>query len=70
MSRVIGDWKKYHAGYNGIVWQKGYFDHRLRNDLDEFNAKRTYIRHNPVVKGLCETPEVWPWQWAALDPQR
>jgi REP element-mobilizing transposase RayT len=28
MSRVIGDWKHFHAHEHGVVWQEGYFDHR------------------------------------------
>ena len=67
MSRIVGDWKKYHAWYNGVVWQEGYFDHRLRNHLAEFEAKQAYIRHNPVAKGLCATADAWPWQQAAID---
>ena len=32
MSEVIKDWKRFHTRINQIVWQEGYFDHRLRND--------------------------------------
>jgi REP element-mobilizing transposase RayT len=32
MSRVIGDWKHFHARKNRIEWQEGFFDHRLRDD--------------------------------------
>ena len=70
MSRVIGDWKKYHSRNNDVVWQPGYFDHRVRNHLDEFNAKHAYIRCNPVAKGLCAKPDDWPWQWGAIHTQR
>lgn len=31
MSAVIGDWKRFQARRHGIVWQEGYFDHRLRD---------------------------------------
>ena len=67
MSRVIGDWKKYHARHTGIVWQEGYFDHRLRAHLEQLDAKAAYIRRNPVVAGLCAREEDWPWQWQAED---
>ena len=41
MSEVIRDWKRFHKRTNHVMWQEGYFDHRLR--LDErgmqFSAK-------------------------------
>jgi REP element-mobilizing transposase RayT len=60
MSGVIGDWKRYQAGRHGIVWQEGYFDHRLRNE-DQAAEKYHYIRMNPVRQDLCRAPEEWPW---------
>ncbi len=60
MSAVIAAWKAFHAKHNGIHWQEGYFDHRLRSD-DEVTLKAHYSRMNPVVKKLCECPEDWPW---------
>jgi len=60
MSRTVGDWKKYHTLKHRVAWQDGYFDHRIR-DAKEFEEKATYVRHNPVVKGLCARPEDWPW---------
>jgi REP element-mobilizing transposase RayT len=67
MSRVVGDWKKYHARHAGIEWQQGYFDHRLRAHLEQLDAKAAYIRRNPVVAGLCTQEKDWPWQWSATD---
>jgi hypothetical protein len=67
MSDTIGDWKRYHARRNGILWQENFFDHRLRNHLAELDAKYTYIRDNPVVLGLCDRTEDWPWQWSPTD---
>jgi putative transposase len=32
MSRIVGDWKHFHARKNGVMWREGYFDHRLRDD--------------------------------------
>jgi putative transposase len=63
MSSVIADWKRFHSRKNGIVWQDGYFDHRLRDDErgEQFAAKIDYIRRNPVVAKLCVRPEDWPW---------
>jgi putative transposase len=62
MSNVIGDWKHFHARTHGIVWQQGYFDHRLRKDErgEQLSAKMNYIRQNPVVDGLCGTASDWP----------
>jgi hypothetical protein len=42
MSRVIGDWKRFHARVNGILWQGNYFDHRLRRD-ESLIEKEAYI---------------------------
>ncbi len=60
MARLIGEWKRFHAKTHAIRWQDNFFDHRLRNDA-EADLKYEYIRQNPVVKGLCEQPEDWPW---------
>ena len=67
MSRVIGDWKRFHASKNAVTWQEGYFDHRLRSDErgEQLSAKMNYIRQNPVVAGLCAKAEDWPW---IIDP--
>ena len=67
MSRVIGDWKHYHKHTSGVIWQEGYFDHRLRDDErgEQLAIKINYIRNNPVAAGLCAKPEEWPW---IIDP--
>jgi REP element-mobilizing transposase RayT len=71
MSRVIGDWKHYQTVQHKIIWQAGYFDHRLRDDErgEQMSAKIKYIRQNPVAAGLCATCEEWPWwiERSALD---
>ena len=61
MSRVIGDWKRFHASRHGIRWQENYFDHRVRDDA-QLGFKYEYILRNPVVKGFCAKPEEWPWK--------
>jgi putative transposase len=68
MAAVIGQWKAYHAKNSKIVWQENFFDHRIRND-EQVDAKMRYIRMNPVVKGLCDTMEDWPW-WIGPSPAR
>ena len=63
MSEVIKGWKRFHARANHIMWQEGYFDHRLRADerSTQLLAKMNYIRQNPVAAGLCTRAEKWPW---------
>ncbi len=63
LSRVIGDWKHFHAHKNGVQWQEGYFDHRLRDDErgEQLSMKIDYIRANPFAAGLCTKIEDWPW---------
>ena len=63
MSKIVGDWKHFQSRQYRIVWQEGYFDHRLRDDErgEQLSAKMHYIRQNPVVAGLCARAEDWPW---------
>ena len=63
MSEVIRDWKRFHTRTHHVMWQEGYFDHRLRPDErgTQFSAKLNYIRENPVAAGLCARAEDWPW---------
>ena len=63
LARVVATWKRFTAREAGIVWQKGFFDHRLRRD-ESFEEKAYYIRMNPVRKGLVAQPEAWPHQWS------
>ena len=67
MSEVIRDWKRFHARTNHVVWQEGYFDHRLRADEHgaQVETKMNYIRQNPVAAGLCASAQEWPW---VIDP--
>ena len=58
--KIIANWKRQTTRMFGIPWQKGFFDHRLRND-SSFSEKASYIRENPVRKGLCAQHEEWPW---------
>ena len=56
---VITSWKGYLARTQGITWQTGFFEHRLRND-SEFTEKASYVRMNPVRKGLVQDWQAWP----------
>ena len=60
LSRVVGDWKKWNTQKHGVLWQENFFDHRLRRE-ESIEEKAIYIRRNPVVKGLCSSPDQWPW---------
>ena len=53
----------FQARKHGVVWQEGYFDHRLRDDErgEQFTAKMDYIRQNPVAAGLCANADDWRW---------
>lgn len=57
---VVRAWKKYQATRHGIVWQRDFFDHRLRRD-ESVDEKARYIRMNPVRAGLARVPEEWPY---------
>ncbi len=62
MEKTICDWKRFIAKRNSIVWQDGFFEHRLRSKQSA-NEKWHYISNNPVRKGLVEHPAQWPYVW-------
>ncbi|WP_221031350.1 transposase [Actomonas aquatica] len=64
MSKGIGAWKAFQAKELGVVWQSGFFDHRIRRE-EELATTWDYIRRNPVVKKLCKTEEDWRWCWSS-----
>ena len=43
------------------VWQEGFFDHLIRRD-EKLASVWEYLRQNPKMAGLTETPEDWPYQ--------
>ncbi len=43
----------------GQIWNGYYFDRVIR-DIDSYSRIIQYIRMNPVVAGLVESPEDWP----------
>ena len=61
MAKSIASWKRFLATKYGIAWQDGFFDHRLRNDIERAE-KWHYIETNPVANGLCAKPEDWPYR--------
>lgn len=56
-------------GATGSVWQRGYFEHRLRRD-DELTPILNYLWHNPSAKPgrhfRCRA-EVWAWFRTGID---
>jgi putative transposase len=45
------------------VWQRGFTDHRVRDESD-YNIRRNYLHRNPVEARLCESPETYPFSSA------
>ncbi len=62
MALVVAAWKQSAARRAKVIWQRGFFDHRLRNDA-QYVAKADYIKHNPVRKGLISNPDQWTYLW-------
>ena len=62
MKRVISNFKEMTAKRPRVLWQRDYFDHRLRSD-ESFDEKAHYIRANPVRKGLVLREEEWRYVW-------
>ncbi len=63
MSETIRNWKRGAARVQRVLWQEGYFDHRLRPQKS-LRESWDYIHRNPVVKNLCAIEEDWPWWWS------
>jgi REP element-mobilizing transposase RayT len=70
LSNLIRDFKRVTARIANIDWQRGFFDHRLRNDESE-DEKAAYIRNNPVRAGLIRAESKWRYVIDAddLEPQ-
>ena len=60
MIQVVGAWKRYAAWQHGILWQRNFFEHRLRSN-ESIEEKAAYILHNPVRAGLVEKVSDWPF---------
>ena len=57
---VISKWKEWTAKEFGMVWQRDFFEHRLRQD-ESRREKADYILRNPVRKNLVTRAEDWPF---------
>jgi REP element-mobilizing transposase RayT len=62
---IVSKWKEWVAKDIGIIWQRGFFEHRLRRD-ESFQAKSDYIQRNPVRKDLVANPDEWPFVYFGL----
>ena len=67
LAMVIGRWKHYLSGVKGVLFQKDFFDTRIRDEV-HFAEKWKYICRNPVTRGLVGTPWEWPHS-IAFNPQ-
>ena len=45
---------------SGSVWQDESHDYQIRSD-ESLIRKCEYVAANPVRKGLCASPDDWPW---------
>ena len=59
MVKVVTAWKRHAATKLRVVWQRGFFERRLRvtESLDE---KAAYVLRNPVRAGLVERRRTGP----------
>ena len=60
MTKVVRAWKRYTASQHGILWQRDFFEHRLRGD-ESWEEKAAYILNNPVRAGLAADASEWPF---------
>ena len=51
---------RFKSAKNGKLWQRGFYDHVVRKSED-LQTVANYIIHNPVRKGLVETPDKYPY---------
>jgi putative transposase len=47
------------ASSGDSTWQRGFFDHALRND-ESYAQKWNYVRDNPLRAGLVTNADDWP----------
>ncbi len=71
LSAILHSWKSYTSKEanrllhrTGQFWQEGYFDRYIRTE-EHYRKAVEYIESNPVMAGLCERKEDWPFGSAA-----
>jgi putative transposase len=65
LGRICGDFKslstrKFWRFYTGKLWQRQFFDHVIRNEID-FLETVAYIRENPVKANLVDDWTNWKY---------
>ncbi len=72
LAEITHSWKSFTAnrangllGRTGEFWQRESYDRFIRSE-EHFAAEVGYMESNPVVAGLCRTPEDWPFSSASL----
>jgi len=61
LGRWVTFWKSRLARNLGKnIWQEGFWDRTLRS-ADNYDQKWSYVRDNPVRKGLVKTHSDWPY---------
>ena len=72
--RVLkGETSRRLKGKRDQFWQRRYYDFNVFTE-DKRVEKLRYMHRNPVVRGLCEKPEDYPWSsfrhWSTGEPGR
>ena len=60
LKRKVSDRARREKQSGDPFWMLRYFDHNVRNHAG-FVTQLRYILRNPVKRGLCKSPEEWPW---------
>ena len=66
LSKIMQRWKSSSKqrlnrfGIEGDIWQKEFFDHLIRSEKS-LTEKWDYVELNPVLAGLCEEPDNYPY---------
>jgi len=75
LSGILHSWKSFSAHEinrelkrTGKIWEKESFDHLVRSD-QAFEQFVRYTEENPVVAGLCGSPEEWQYSSARFRRQ-
>ena len=64
LEKSVQNWKHWTSHEFGILWQRDFFEHRLRSD-ESFEQKIDYVLQNPVRAGLVKDWREWPFTFVA-----
>jgi putative transposase len=68
LQAVISKWKEWTAKDLDIEWQRDFFEHRLRGEVQR-REKANYILANPIRKSLVADARAWPFVWFPNGPR-